>query len=103
MLDAWGFCPAEVADQLGPTGLSNRNEKSAATINSNLGPVGRSRRTKKAWESGKRETVVEPITPRGTKEHPLCGICSAEHLKRGYCQRCYNKKYSQARAAKKKK
>jgi hypothetical protein len=85
-----------MADELGPTGLSARNKASAATLGptgrsnrsekgaATLGPTGCSRRSQKAWESGKRETVVEPITPGGTEEHLLCGNCGAEHYQRGY-------------------
>ncbi len=58
-------------------------------------------RTKKAWE--KRGTVIEAITPGATKENLLCGICRAKHHCLGYCQRCYDKKYRQARSAKEKK
>jgi hypothetical protein len=81
---------AGMTDQLGPSGLSARNKATAAT----LGPTGRSNRLKKGWESGKRETVVQAITPRGTPPNLRCGLgCGAEHYQRGYGRPCYMKEY----------
>ncbi len=49
---------------------------------------------------GEREAGERGGAHHSPKEHLRCGICGAEHLTKGYCRPCYDKKYSQAKKKK---